>query len=84
MFLEQKFQDILRENTLFKGLSEDDFKDLVSNTKLRQLKIDEVLFRKQQSATHFFLLVDGRIKLSLLSIEGLEKVVDIGNVQLVL
>ena len=79
MFLEKKYQDILRENTLFKGLSEDDFKGLVSNTKLRQLKVDEVLFRKQQSATHFFLLVDGRIKLSLLSIEGSEKVVDIIN-----
>jgi len=79
MFLEMKFQDVLRKNTLFEGLSDDDFKELLSNTKLRQLKVDEVLFRKQQSATHFFLLVDGRIKLSLLSIEGSEKVVDIIN-----
>jgi len=79
MFSEQKFQDILRKNSLFEGLSEDDFQKLLSNTKLRQLKVDEVLFRKQQNATHFFLLVDGRIKLSLLSIEGSEKVVDIIN-----
>jgi len=79
MFLEKRFQDILRKNTLFEGLSEGDFKDLVSHTKPRQLKVDEVLFRKQQSATHFFLLAGGRIKLSILSIEGSEKVVDIIN-----
>ncbi len=79
MFLEKKYQDILRENTLFKGLSENEFNDLVSHTRLRQLRVDEVLFSKHQAATHFFLLVDGRIKLSILSIEGAEKVVDIIN-----
>lgn len=79
MFLDKTFQDFLRNNTLFESLREDDFKALLSNTKLRQLNADEVLFRKQQSATHFFLVVDGRIKLSLLSIEGSEKVVDIIN-----
>jgi CRP-like cAMP-binding protein len=77
MLLDKKYQNVMRNNSLFKGLDEEYFKQVVDSTSICKLKVDEVLFRQQQSATDFFLLVDGRIKLSLLSIEGTEKVVDI-------
>lgn len=76
MLLEE-IHSILRENTLFEGLSEEDGKTLAAHAKVCSLKPSEVLFRKSESATHFFLVIKGRIKLSLLSAEGSEKVVDI-------
>jgi len=79
MLLEHKYQDVLRNNTLFEGLSKTDFLKVIENTKLVELKTDEVLFRQQQSAVDFFYLVSGKMKLSLLSVDGTEKVVDIIN-----
>jgi CRP-like cAMP-binding protein len=76
MFLDKKYQNVMRNTSLFEGLGEKDLSQVINNTKLCSLKSDEVLFSQQQSATDFFLLVDGRIKLSLLSVEGTEKVVD--------
>jgi CRP-like cAMP-binding protein len=79
MPLESKFQQIMRQSPLFKNLSEEDFEQAVSSTSHCQLKAGESLFRQQQPATEFFLLVNGKMKLNLLSFEGTEKVVDIIN-----
>lgn len=79
MLLEQTHQEVLRKNSLFEGLHERDFSQVVDNTKLCELNVDDVLFRQQQPATDFFFLLSGKVKLSLLSFEGTEKVVDIIN-----
>ena len=75
--LDPNFQEYLRRNSLFQEFSESEFSTVVDHTTLCELKTDDILFRQQQQATDFFLLVDGKIKLSLLSIEGTEKIVDI-------
>ena len=77
MVLDPNFQEYLRKNSLFQEFSESDFSTVVDHTTLCELKTDDILFRQQQKATDFFLLADGKIKLSLLSIEGTEKIVDI-------
>jgi len=79
MFLIQKSQEAMRENALFKELSENDFLQIVENTRYSELKTDDILFRQQQPATEFFFLLSGKMKLSLLSFDGTEKVVDIIN-----
>lgn len=79
MSIDPKFQEALRQNALFKDLPERDFSQVLTHTVLCNLKADDVLFRQQQTANDFFMLVSGQIKLSLLSAEGTEKVVDIIN-----
>jgi len=77
MHLNQNQKDILRKNSLFEALSEEDFSKVVEHTRSSNLRMDEVLFRQQEPATEFFFLLSGKIKLSLLSFDGTEKVVDI-------
>ena len=77
MKLAVEIQEFMRNNPLFMDLVEDDFLKIVENTTLCELKAGENLFRQQQPATELFLVVVGKMKLSLLSSEGSEKVVDI-------
>lgn len=79
MHLEPSHKEAMRDNSLFKDLSEADFLRVVESTRLSELKTDGVLFRQQQSANDFFFLLAGKIKLCLLSFDGTEKVVDIIN-----
>ena len=79
MTLDPRFYEIMRKNPLFMDLSEKDFLKVVAGTSSSKLKTGEALFRQFQPATDFFLVVQGKIKISLLSIEGTEKVVDIIN-----
>ena len=79
MLLEKKYQDAMREAALFEGLDEKDFTKVVNNTKFTELKSDDILFRQQQPSSDFFFLLSGKMKLSLLSFDGTEKVVDIIN-----
>jgi CRP-like cAMP-binding protein len=77
MKLAAEIQEFMRNNPLFMDLENDDFIKVVENTTLCELKAGENLFRQQQPATELFLVVVGKMKLSLLSSEGSEKVVDI-------
>lgn len=77
MQLESKHKEIMRKNPMFSELHEEDFKRVVEHTTFSKCIAGEGLFSQQQPATEFFLLLTGKIKLSLLSIEGTEKVVDI-------
>ena len=60
MQLEPKFYEIMRHNPLFKNLSEGDFTQTINNTTYSQLKAGESLFRQQQPANEFFLLLVAR------------------------
>lgn len=77
MQLNQVQIDLLRKNSLFEALADQDFSKVVEHTRLSELSPDEVLFRQQEPAAEFFFLLSGKIKLSLLSFDGTEKVVDI-------
>lgn len=79
MLLEVKLQDSMRVCSLFRDLTKKEFMSVVEHTSVCDLKIDDMLFRQQDKATDFFLLIAGKIKLSLLSFEGTEKVIDIIN-----
>ncbi len=79
MTLDLTYQKMMRKNPLFMDLNENDFIKIVEKTTCCQLKPGETLFRQYQPATDFFLVAQGRIKISLLSIDGIEKVVDIIN-----
>ena len=68
---------LMRKNPLFMDLDESAFQQIVERSSLRTLKAGEFLFRQHEPAAFFFLLITGKVKLSLLSIEGTEKVVDI-------
>ncbi len=61
------------------GLEEKDFCQIVEGTSVSTLRGGETLFSQFQPATDFFFVVKGKIKISLLSIDGAEKVVDIIN-----
>jgi len=51
----------------------------IEGTSVCNLRSGETLFSQFQPATEFFFVVKGKVKISLLSIDGAEKVVDIIN-----
>lgn len=79
MQLDMVLQETMRVCSLFRDLNKRDFLEVVDNTTVCDLDMDDMLFRQQDKAKDFFLLVSGKMKLSLLSFEGTEKVVDIIN-----
>ena len=79
MQLEKILQDSMRVCPLFRDLTKAEFSKVLEHTSVCTLDTDDLLFRQQDKAKDFFLLVSGKIKLSLLSFEGTEKVVDIIN-----
>lgn len=81
MSLAPEYQEILKTVPLIMDLDKKDFLTIVNNTVVCKLKAGEALFRQYDPAIEFFYVVNGRMKISLLSIEGGEKVVDIINAQ---
>jgi len=79
MTITPKHYESIKLNPLFKGLSTHDFLQVMSHTKLCKLSADEILFRQHEPAKDFFYIISGTVKLSLLSIDGAEKVIDLIN-----
>jgi len=77
--LEATLRESMRICPLFRDLTKEEFSEIVEQTSVCNLNMDDMLFRQQDPAKDFFVLVTGKIKLSLLSFEGTEKVVDIIN-----
>jgi len=77
--LEATLRESMRICPLFRDLTKEEFSGIVEQTTVCNLNMDDLLFRQQDPAKDFFVLVTGKIKLSLLSFEGTEKVVDIIN-----
>lgn len=74
-----EYQEVLKKVPLFMGLEERDFSQIIEGTRVSTLRGGEVLFSQFQPATDFFYVVKGKVKISLLSVDGAEKVVDIIN-----
>ena len=75
--LDPEYQQAMRSNHLFMDIDQHDFETIVQGTSARKLFTGETLFSQQQPASEFFMLVEGKIKITLSSSEGTEKVVDI-------
>ena len=75
--LAPEYQEVMRSSYLFMDINEKDFSTIVEATSVYDMSAGEILFSQKQAATEFFLLVEGKVKISLLSFEGTQKVVDI-------
>ncbi|MEH6578568.1 MAG: Crp/Fnr family transcriptional regulator [Amphritea sp.] len=69
--------ELARKNILFHTLEEDVFNWLMTRARLQRLEKGDALFSQRESADRFYLVVNGRIKLFHLSIDGQEKVVEV-------
>ena len=65
---------------LLSGVSDDDFKKVLSKTRILDLTEGEVLFHRHQSAEEVFWVESGQIKLSVSSHNGSEKVIEVETV----
>lgn len=68
---------LLRHQPLFSSLNEADWQTVLAASQPQALSKGEFLFLKGDKPTHFYMLLQGRIKLSLLSEDGDEKIVNI-------
>jgi CRP-like cAMP-binding protein len=69
--------DQIRGLHLFAALSDQQFETLVAKSKVIQLEKSETLFRIDDKAAAFFVLIDGSIKVAIDSPQGVEKVLTI-------
>jgi len=69
--------ETLRESLLFSALSDEQLERARRHSHITDMLEGESLFYQGDDATSFYLMLSGRIKLSLVSPEGKEKVVEI-------
>jgi len=72
-------KNLLKRTFLFIDLPDDSFRKIVDQSRMLILKAGEKLFEQGQPVTDFFFLAEGQIKLTRLSAEGDEKVIEIIN-----
>ena len=72
-------EDILHQIPLFQALDEKQFKIVLKSSHVLSMAAKSTLFEKGSTASHFYLLKSGQIKLFCLSEEGDEKVIEIIN-----
>ena len=70
-------RDHLSPLTLFSNLSEKHLAQVCQNAELVKLGNGDHLFEQGDQAGHFFYLIDGQIKLSRISMDGAEKVIEV-------
>lgn len=73
----ENLQAVLSSSHLFSGLTDTQFEQVRKQSHISALEEGETLFHQGDEVTCFYLVLSGRIKLSRLSPEGKEKVVDI-------
>ena len=66
----------LRSHYLFAGLEPEQFAQLAPSAEQIELAAGQMLFQRGEPARHFFIVVDGEVKLALQSRAGEEKVVE--------
>ena len=67
---QNKIRDYLNKIDLFKDIAPEDLELIINDSYTREYQPDEVLFYQDDSADNFFVVMDGRIKLSQLDEEG--------------
>lgn len=79
MQLTELQKNLLRKTSLFIDLPETSFQKIADRSRILELKAGERLFEQDQPVTDFFFLEEGQVKLTRLSFEGDEKVIEIIN-----
>jgi CRP/FNR family transcriptional regulator, dissimilatory nitrate respiration regulator len=74
--LDASLLEALRSHYLFAGLEPEQFARVVGGAELIELGAGQILFQRGEPAHHFFIVVDGEVKLALQSRAGEEKVVE--------
>ena len=72
-------KNLLKKTALFSDLPDHSFQTIANNSRLQVLKAGEELFEQGQPVTDFFFISEGQVKLTRLSSEGDEKVIEIVN-----
>lgn len=72
-------EDILHQVPLFQALDDKQLKDVLKSSQVVSLASKNSLFEKDSTASHFYFLKSGQIKLFCLSEDGDEKVMEIIN-----
>lgn len=77
MSLSTVFERELRRSPLFSSLTKEAMKEILETSELIRKKPNEVLFLKDEEATHFYIVRTGTVRLYLLAMDGNEKTVNI-------
>ena len=77
MDLQSNESTLLRQNYLFAGLPPEHLEEIIGRASLVNVRAGEMLFNRGEPASHFFLVVEGRIELSLISPTGDKKIIDV-------
>jgi CRP-like cAMP-binding protein len=67
----------IKEHHLFSAMPRDEIDSIMTSLRVIELDMEEILFNRNDPATHFFLVGKGRVKLSRISPAGHEKVVHV-------
>ncbi len=67
----------IRHSVIFAGLTDDQFKEVISCVQIAELSIGNILFARYQKAEEIFWIESGQIKLAVVSQEGAEKTIEI-------
>jgi CRP-like cAMP-binding protein len=68
---------VMRAQPVFAGLDEDQFALALAASRIEEIEVGRVIYERGDTARHFFVLVEGRIRLSVFSRTGAEKVIEI-------
>lgn len=66
----------LRQHPLFQHLTDSDFNNLATRIRVIDLDRHELLYRQDTDASHFYFVVDGRLRLYRLDYSGYERTLD--------
>lgn len=67
---EREIPDYLQKNKFFAGMAPEYVDILARGARVRQLAEDEVIFRYDQPAEHFYLICTGRVTVEIPAIQG--------------
>ncbi|NVK21799.1 MAG: Crp/Fnr family transcriptional regulator [Kangiellaceae bacterium] len=70
-----RYLPLIRQNYLLKSLNKEALEKLLSASKIKQFNSNDAVISQGQSAKYFFLVLNGQLKLHLLSSEGKEKII---------
>ncbi len=70
-------EDCLKDMAVFSRLDRDEIKMICENSHVKKYERGEIIFFEEDSSKNLYMLVNGQVKLSMLSPEGKEKVLTI-------
>jgi len=68
---------LLSESPLFKGLDDDNLKQLLSIASEKSVNRNEIIFSEGDRATEFYIIIQGMVKVFKISMEGKEQILHI-------